>query len=306
MSTATPRAGGAAVSAQRRRHRRPEHWLLAQLPPWMRDDDFFARFVSMFEAMATTHLDHVDQLEHVFDLTVAPPEMVRALGRCVGVDLLDPQLDETLQREVLIEMGLLARRQGTRRRLTRVLELVTRQPVEVIDSGAVVIDGGAPPAPPHVRIRVESTGWMDEDDLVALVRRELPASVTFELWLGDRPLWPAPEPAPIDASPTACPGCGTPTEHVALLMDADEFCTTCDFPLFWAPGAQRLPPMAAITPIDPDPELSSSRVDQATTVACPSCDQITELDASALRTADGFCAACDFPLWWAPGAYRTI
>ena len=82
-------------------------------------------------------------------------------------------------------------------------------------------------------------------------------------------------------------------------MDADEFCTTCDFPLFWAPGAQRLPPMAAITPIDPDPELGSSRVDQATTVACPSCDQITELDVSALRTADGFCAACDFPLWWA-------
>ena len=200
MSTAAPRPGrpgGAVVPAQRRRHRRPEHWLLAQLPSWMREDDFFARFVSMFEVIATTHLDHVDQLEHVFDLNVAPPEMVRALGRCMGVDLLDPGLDETVQREVLIEMGLLARLQGTKRRLTRVLELVTRERVEVIDSGAVVIDGGAPPAPPHVRIRVESTGWMDEDDLVALVRRELPASVTFELWLGDRPLWPAPEPAPI-------------------------------------------------------------------------------------------------------------
>ncbi len=80
------------------------------------------------------------------------------------------------------------------------LEIVTRERVEVIDSGAVVIDGGAPPAPPHVRIRVESTGWMDEDDLVALVRRELPVSVTFELWLGDRALWPEPEPAPFDAS----------------------------------------------------------------------------------------------------------
>ena len=47
----------------------------------MHDDDFFARFVSMFEAIATTPLDHVDQLEHVFDLTVAPPVMVRARGR---------------------------------------------------------------------------------------------------------------------------------------------------------------------------------------------------------------------------------
>ena len=95
----------------------------------------------MFEVIATTHLDHIDQLEHMFDLNVAPPVMVRALGRCIGVDLLDPGLDETVQREVLIEMGSLARLQGTKRRLTRVLELVTRERVEVIDSGAVVIEG---------------------------------------------------------------------------------------------------------------------------------------------------------------------
>lgn len=254
----------------------------------------------MFEVIATTHLDHVDQLEHVFDLTVAPPAMVRALGRCVGVDLLDPALDETLQREVLIEMGLLARLQGTNRRLTRVLELVSQARVEVIDSGAVVIDGNAPPAPPHVRIRVESTGWMDEDDLVALVRRELPASVTFELWLGDRALWPAPEPGPLDASIAACPVCGATTDHVAQLMDAEAFCATCDFPLFWAPGARRRPPITPITP--PSLEAGTGRVVQPTTVGCPSCDQVTELDVSALRTAEGFCAGCDFPLWWAPVA----
>ena len=52
----------------------------------------------MFEVIATTHLDHIDQLEHVFDLNVAPPEMVRALGRWIGVDLLDPGLDETAAR----------------------------------------------------------------------------------------------------------------------------------------------------------------------------------------------------------------
>ena len=274
----------------------------------MRDDDFFASFVSMFEVIATTHLDHVDQLEHVFDLTVAPPVMVRALGRCVGVDLLDPELDETLQREVLIEMASLARLQGTNRRLTRVLERVTRERVGVIDSGAVVIEGFAAPAPPHVRIQVESTGWMDEDDLVALVRRELPASVTFEIWLGDRPLWPEPEPAPFDASLAVCPQCGAPTDDVAQFMDADGFCTICDFPLFWAPGAQRRPPMGASPPTialiaPPADDAGTSPIYQLTTIVCPSCDQITELDVSALRTADGFCAACDFPLWWAPGAY---
>jgi hypothetical protein len=92
-------------------------------------------------------------------------------------------------------------------------------------------------------------------------------------------------------------------------MDADGFCATCDFPLFWAPGAQRRPPITptAITPIPPPaPEGGPSPIFQGTTVACPSCDQITELDVSVFRTADGFCGACDFPLWWAPGAYGMI
>ena len=99
--------------------------------------------------------------------------MARALGRCVGVDVLDAALPEALQREVLLEMQKLARSQGTGQRLTRVLELVTMAPVEIVDSGGVYVDGEAPSAAPHVRIAVNSAGWMDEDDLVGLVRREL-------------------------------------------------------------------------------------------------------------------------------------
>lgn len=40
-------------------------------------------------------------------------------------------------------------------------------------------------------------------------------------------------------STITCPDCGTPAELSQLCRDADEFCATCDYPLFWAPGAAR-------------------------------------------------------------------
>jgi phage tail-like protein len=294
MNGTAPGARSTPGSNRRRPHRSP-HWLLEQLPPWMRDDDFLTRFVSVFEEIATTHVEHIDQLEHIFDRTVAPPAMARALGRCVGVDVLDPTLPEALQREVLLEMRALARSQGTRQRLTRLLELVTMAPVEVVDSGRVSVEGDAPLAPPHVRIVAESAGWMDRDDLVGLVRRELPASVTFELWLSDERLWPESDHTTVDAEPAGCPECGAPTDGVTQLMDADGFCRTCDFPLFWGPGARRR------SPIDQDntADVGTDAVRQLTSVGCPGCGRVTDLDVSALRTARGFCPGCDFPLWWA-------
>jgi phage tail-like protein len=261
----------------------------------MRDDYFLARFVSVFEVIAASQLEHIDQLEHVFDRTVAPPAMARALGRCVGIDVLDPALPETFQREVLLELQALARWQGTRRRLTRVLEVVTMAPVDISDSGGVYASGDAPSAAPHVRIAVESTGWMDEDNLLGLVRRELPASVTFELRLGDRCLWPQPEHTTVDASTTSCPVCGSSTGQTVPLMDADGFCRTCDFPLFWAPGARLRSAVGEEVMAD----VAEDTVGRPAVVDCPVCDRVTEIPANELRTAAGFCPGCDFPLWWA-------
>lgn len=34
-----------------------------------------------------------------------------------------------------------------------------------------------------------------------------------------------------------CPDCGRMSELVAIRRAADEFCTHCDFPLFWAPSS---------------------------------------------------------------------
>lgn len=46
-------------------------------------------------------------------------------------------------------------------------------------------------------------------------------------------------PVAMPLSIITCPDCGTMTELAQLGRDAGEFCATCDYPLFWAPGAAR-------------------------------------------------------------------
>ena len=60
-------------------------------------------------------------------------------------------------------------------------------------------DGETPPPAPFVRIRVESIGWLADKDFIALVEDEIPASTTYELFVGDRQLWPPPR----EGEPTA-------------------------------------------------------------------------------------------------------
>ncbi len=61
------------------------------------------------------------------------------------------------------------------------------------DSGGIFPEGESPAAAPHVRIDVESTGWNSTADLVRIVRDELPASVTFDLWVAGTRAWPNPD-----------------------------------------------------------------------------------------------------------------
>ena len=51
---------------------RREQWLLSQLPVGMVEDDFFVRFVSIFQDVATTLLDGADNIDNLVDVTVAP------------------------------------------------------------------------------------------------------------------------------------------------------------------------------------------------------------------------------------------
>ena len=175
---------------------RRDSWLVSQLPMGMLDDDFFLRFVSIFEQEATSFLDGVDNIPHVIDPDVAPPAMVRWLGSWIGLAPIDSSLDEDLQRR-LVRMGSagLAWR-GTRYGLERFLEVVTGGPVEVEETGSIRPDAGVAAPAPFVVMRVGGTGHMSVREFVTVVRDELPADAGFELWVAGNRVWP-PEPAPI-------------------------------------------------------------------------------------------------------------
>jgi phage tail-like protein len=204
---------------------RRDDWLLNQLPMGMIEDDFFARFVGIFQHVATTMLDGVDNLENVIDVTVAPEPVVRWMGTWLAIGAIDSSLTHQLQRRIVRECAKILAWRGTKRGMTALLELMSLGPVTIEDSGGVYEEGTSPHVAPFVRMRVRpsdrwgpsrvrrrahrrrlrrralrrqgvrprrtrSIGWMQEDDFLTLVRNELPAHVTFELFVGDRRVWP--------------------------------------------------------------------------------------------------------------------
>jgi phage tail-like protein len=172
--------------------RRPD-WLIQQLPVGMTEDDFFVRFVRIFQGVSDTVLQQVDNLPHLFDVAVAPDAMVREVGSWVGIDWIDPSLPDHLQRRIVREYssGLFWR--GTKAGLTRLLQLIcdSDEDVTVEDSGGVYTDD-VPITAPHVRMSVPSVGWTTEADLLRIVKSELPATVTFELVVAGRMIHPTP------------------------------------------------------------------------------------------------------------------
>jgi phage tail-like protein len=170
--------------------RRRDDWLLHQLPVGMVEDDFLARFLRIFQTVADTELHQIDTLRHMFDPSVAPDPMVRLMGEWIGINWVDSSLPDELQRRIVREYSELVQWRGTARGLRQLLELISLSPAVVQDSGGVYADGEAPPNAPHVRLYVERSGWATENDLLRIVRAELPASMTFELHVGARQIWP--------------------------------------------------------------------------------------------------------------------
>jgi phage tail-like protein len=172
---------------------RRSDWLVGQLPMGMLDDDFFVRFASLFQELATSLLEDVDNVGNVVDLSVAPPAFVRWLGSWIGIATIDSSLPVALQRRIVRESSQILAWRGTRRGLEQFLELVCGAPAEVEDSGGIFPEGEGGDRAPFVTIRVSSTGWVDEEDFVALIADELPANVSYSVHVGDRQLWPPPD-----------------------------------------------------------------------------------------------------------------
>jgi phage tail-like protein len=190
MTSLVPRPAGSLVSGARAP--RSPHWMVNQLPVGMLDNDFFVRFVSIFQELGSSLLEDADNVDNLLDLAVAPDAMVRWLGSWIGTDAIDPSLSDELQRRIVAGAATTLTWRGTARGLTRFLELTSGGPAAVEDGGGVWRDGEAPADTAWVRMRVESTGWMHEADFVDLVRDEVPAHVRAELYVGDRRIWVTP------------------------------------------------------------------------------------------------------------------
>ncbi len=166
--------------------RRHPQWLVNQLPVGMLGSDFFVRFVSLFQELAETLMDGADQVEHVPDATVTPVPMLGHLASWIGVQTVDESLPEDLQRLILRSSAKALAFRGTRRGLEGYLEMLSGGPVEVTDGGGVWIEGEAPDDVAWVRMRVQGTGHLSEDEFVALIRDEVPAHVRAELFVMGR------------------------------------------------------------------------------------------------------------------------
>ncbi len=169
---------------------RHDDWLLAQLPAGMVAEDFFARFVRIFQAQAETLLAHADNLPYLADPRLAPPEMVRFLAQWVGLPGLDPGLPEDVQRSLLVAGTRALPWRGTAHGLRLLLEGCTGGPARVVDGGGVHPLGDEPADPAWVRLEVATTGHLTQEELVELVRGEVPAHVRVELVVGGRTVWP--------------------------------------------------------------------------------------------------------------------
>ncbi len=188
---------------------RRNDWLIHQLPVGMVEDDFLVQFLRIFQGVSDTMLHQVDTLPHMFDPNVAPDAMVRTMGEWLGL-FIDSSLPDALQRRIVNVYSSMVRWRGTAYGVRQLLEMVSGAPATVEDNGGVYLEGESPPGPPHVRLTAQSLGWATEEDLLSFVRYELPASVTFELIVAGRTVWP---PDTLAVTPAR----DVPTSDLALL-----------------------------------------------------------------------------------------
>jgi len=169
---------------------RRDNWLINQLPMGMTDDEFFVRFVSIFQEVATTLLEDADLIDFIVDPAVTPTPLLSWLASWLGVSWIDSSLPEDVQRRLVFRLSDAFGWRGTRRGLEIILEAVTGAPVVVEETGRLRRHSDEGCASPFVRIQVESTGWLDDGDFVELVRDELPVAVAFQIEAGGRRIWP--------------------------------------------------------------------------------------------------------------------
>ncbi|WP_372728643.1 phage tail protein [Nocardioides sp.] len=182
-------ARGADQLPDVRRAKRADDWMINQLPLSMLSHDFFVRYVRIFQTLGSTLLEDADNIEHVVDLSIAPPELVRWLGSWIGVDSLDESMPDALRRRIVGSAASTLTWRGTTRGLRSYLELISGSEVEVEEGGGIWRDSEAPEDTAWVVMRVASTGLLELAAFVDTVRDEVPAHVRAELYVADECVW---------------------------------------------------------------------------------------------------------------------
>ena len=181
-----------AATGQIRPQRSPT-WMLDQLPVSMLDQDFFVRFVSIFQELGTALLEDADGIEHVADAHVTPAPLLPYLASWIGVETIDDSQPESLQRRIVAGAAKTLTWRGTARGLRSYLELISEGPAEVEEGGGIWRAGEAPEDTAWVVMRVRSTGLLELDDFIDVVRDEVPAHVRAELYVGPDRVWTSEE-----------------------------------------------------------------------------------------------------------------
>ncbi len=177
------------VPTSRMRPRRDPDWMVRQLPVGMTSEDFFVRFVRIFQELGTTLLEDADNVDHVADVTVAPPAMVRWLASWIGLRPLDESLPEELQRRIVASAARTIAWRGTSYGLRTYLGLITGAAVRVEEGGGVWPAGEAPHDTAWVKVHLDTSGLLAEAEIVEVVRDEVPAHTRAELYVGGRLVW---------------------------------------------------------------------------------------------------------------------
>jgi len=168
------------VPEQQRSPYRPG-WLVGQLPVGMRDDDLLVRLTTIFERVGATLRSGADATELVADHRVTSAAMLQYLSTWTGLQVLDPELPVLRQRAVVRAISRAVPHRGTSTALRALLEAITEAPVDIIDPGGVFRDGEAPSHDGRIEVRVRSTGHLTSEELVELVRDEVPAHLGLRL-----------------------------------------------------------------------------------------------------------------------------
>lgn len=173
-------------------NRRPG-WLVDQLPPAMVDEDFFRRFVTIFEEQAGTLQAHGDNLDVLADTRLTPAEMLPWLASWIGVRALDGAAgsDEVRQRALLEAWAATLQARGTPGALRTVLTALCGPGVVVREGGGVFAEGTCPTDTAWLEVDLPSDGGLDPRSLLGLVLDEMPAHVRATVRVAGDQIYPA-------------------------------------------------------------------------------------------------------------------